>query len=35
MHFFGDYNLSGMDFVKITDYLIRHLENLDDPSSIN
>jgi hypothetical protein len=30
MHFYGDYNLSGMDFVKITDFHIRHLETFED-----
>ena len=34
MHFYGDYNLSGMDFFKITDFQIRHLDALDDQSSI-
>jgi hypothetical protein len=35
MHFYGDYNLSGMDFFKITDFQIRHLDALDDQSSIS
>jgi hypothetical protein len=30
MHFYGDYNLSGMDFVKITEFHIRHLDPIDD-----
>lgn len=30
MHFYGDYNLSGMDFVKITDFHIRHLETFEN-----
>ena len=30
MHFYGDYNLSGMEFVKITDFMIRHLDSLDE-----
>ena len=30
MHFYGDYNLSGMEFVKITEFYIRHLETIDD-----
>lgn len=30
MHFYGDYNLSGMDFVKVTDFHIRHLDTFED-----
>jgi hypothetical protein len=30
MHFYGDYNLSGMELVKITDFMIRHLDSLDE-----
>ncbi len=30
MHFYGDYNLSGMDFVKITDFHVRHLDTFED-----
>lgn len=30
MHFYGDYNLSGMEFVKITDFMIRNLDTFDE-----
>jgi len=30
MHFYGDYNLSGMDFVKVTDFHVRHLDTFED-----
>lgn len=35
MHFYGDYNLSGMEFVKITEFLIRHLSTMDEKALIN
>lgn len=30
MHFYGDYNLSGMDFVKITGFFIRHMDTFEE-----
>lgn len=30
MHFYGDYNLSGMEFVKITEFFLRHLSTFDE-----
>jgi hypothetical protein len=30
MHFYGDYNLSGMDFVKTTEFQIRHLDTFEE-----
>ena len=35
MHFYGDYNLSGMDFLKITEFQIRHLDTLDEKLTIS
>ena len=32
MHFYGDYNLSGMEYVKITEFYIRHLVTYDRDS---
>lgn len=35
IHFFGDYNLSGMEFIKVTDFYIRNLEVLNESSELN
>jgi hypothetical protein len=34
MHFYGDYNLSGMEFVKLTEFFIRHLNTLEDKATV-
>ncbi len=34
MHFYGDYCLSGMDFVKITEFMIRHLTTFEDSKAV-
>lgn len=34
MHFYGDFGISGMDFIKVMNVLVRHLEDYNEEEQL-